>query len=168
MEARFRGWWILILLTWILVLRARCRYLCWLKLQSRGATISLCYHLLWIRVTNTSSKVCMRTSSKTIHNSVELSVSLGSCRSSHTLLFLSLWWTVVFVIRCVRLCLLHRATESTLVIGTTREGTFLLVSTELVIGTRDALVIPSPFLIRKLHVLILHVRPINLNLLKFP
>ena len=108
----------------------------------------------------------MRTSSKTIHNPVELSVSLGSWWSSHTLLFLSLCRTIVFVIRCVRLCLLHRATKSTLVTGTTGEGAFLLVSTELVIGSRDALVISSPFLIRKLHILILHVRPIDLNLLK--
>ena len=105
----------------------------------------------------------MRTSSKTIHNSVELSVSLGPCRSSHAMLFLSLCWTIVFVIRCVRLCLLHRTTESTLISGTTGEGTFLLVSTELVIG---ALIISSPFLVRKLHVLVLHVRPIDLNLLK--
>ena len=41
-EARFREWCNYILLTWILVLRAWCRYLCWLKLQSRGTTIGLC------------------------------------------------------------------------------------------------------------------------------
>lgn len=153
-----------ILLTWVLILVWRPRHLSWLKLQSRGTTISWSCQLLLICVSDASSKVCMRTSAKTIHNSIELCVSLCSCSGSHALLLLSLWGAIVFVIRCVWLCLFHRIRESARVLRVARKGSPLFVSTELVASSRNTFFIRSPLLRRKLAVVLFHIGAIDLNL----
>ena len=153
-----------ILLTWVLILVWRSRKLSRLKLQSRGTTIGWSCQLLLICVSDASSKVCMRTSAKTIHYSIELSVSLSSCRGSHAWLLLSLWGAIVFVIRCVCLCLFHRIRESARVLRVARKGSPLLVSTELVAGSRNTFFICSPLLRRELTVLLFHIGAIDLNL----
>ena len=106
----------------------------------------------------------MRASAKTIHNSIELCVSLCRCSGSHALLFLSLWGAVVFVIRCVWLCLFHRIRESARVLRVARKGSPLFVSTELVASSRNTFFIRSPLLRRKFSVVLFHIGTIDLNL----